>query len=98
MVRWFWRGGRLVMQELPIENPNEIMERAGVLHILQEKEHRMKDGEYTPVYDEQGNEIFPLNVTFLAMIFLYNELIVTGGDDGYVKHFFIFFYMKITFN
>lgn len=34
MARWFIKGGRLTMQELPIENPNEIMERAGVLHIL----------------------------------------------------------------
>ena len=34
MARWFIKGGRLTFQELPIENPNEIMERAGVLHIL----------------------------------------------------------------
>lgn len=47
----------------------------------------MKDGEYEPIYDDQGREVFPLNVTFLAMIYLYDELIVTGGDDGYVSTF-----------
>ena len=84
MARWFLKGGRITLEELPIENPNDIMERAGVLHNLHERESRMKNGEYTAVYDDLGREIFPLDVTFLALIFIYDDLIVTGGDDGYL--------------
>ena len=85
MARWSYEGGLLMFQELPIENPNDIIERAGILHIIHEREHRMRDGAYKPTFDEQGREVFPLNVTFLAFIFLYEELIITGGDDGYVR-------------
>lgn len=88
MTRWSYEGGLLMFQELPIENPNDIIERAGVLHIIHEREHRMRDGKYKPTYDDQGREVFPLNVTFLAFIFLYEELIITGGDDGYVSYNF----------
>ena len=86
MTHWQMKGECLTFRELPIENPQDIMQSAGVLHILQEREHRTKGGEeYTPVFDEAGNEVFPLDVTFLAVIFLYEKLIVTAGDDGYVS-------------
>ena len=91
MSHWQYKGGCLTFTELAIENPHDVMQRAGVLHILQEREHRKKilkqedKGDYKPEYDEEGNEIFPLNVTFLAVIFLYEKLIVTAGDDGYVR-------------
>jgi hypothetical protein len=54
-----------------------------------------KDKNYKPEFDEQGREIFPLNVTFLAMIYLYGELIVTGGDDGYVSFFPLYFWSTL---
>lgn len=88
MSRWQLKGGNLTFQELPIENPREIMQRAGVLQVVQEREHRKnKNNEYVPIIDEDGNEIFPLNVTFLAVIFLYDKLTITAGDDGYVRAF-----------
>ena len=86
MSHWSIKGESLTFRELPIENPNELIQRAGVLHLDQEREKRTKEGEqYVPQFDENGNEIFPLEVSFLALIFLYDSLIITGGDDGYVS-------------
>ena len=94
MSLWEMKGGVLVFRELAIENPHDIMERAGILHIIQEREHRKdQNEEYEPKFDEEGKEIFPLDVTFLSLIFLYDSLIITAGDDGYVSFINIFRYI-----
>jgi WD40 repeat protein len=85
LSRWKLNGGLLIYQELPIENPEEMLKKAGVQRIEQERANRIKKYGNKPFFDEKGNETFPLEVTFMAVIFLFDELMVTGGDDGYVN-------------
>lgn len=89
MSHWQVKGQNLTFRELPIENPNEIIQSAGVLHIEQERLKRTVNGVYVPIYDDSGNEIFPLEVGFLALIYLYGNLIITAGDDGYVVDYLV---------
>lgn len=85
LSRWKLNGGLLIYQELPIENPEEMLKKAGVQRIEQERENRIKKYGDKKFQDEKGNETFPLEVTFMSVIFLFDELMVTGGDDGYVS-------------
>jgi WD40 repeat protein len=81
---WKHKGGIINFEELPIENPSEMMKKAGILHILQEREHRKDKEKQKAIMNENGEEIFPLEVTFLALIFLFDELMITAGDDGFL--------------
>ena len=87
LSKWKLQGGIITFDELPIENPKEMMKKAGILHIVQEREHRKhrtQQKNQDPILDENNEEIFPLEVTFLALIFLFDELMITAGDDGFV--------------
>ena len=82
LSHWKLKGGLLVFEELPIENPKEMMEKAGVLHVAQERKRRPNA---EPMIDPAtGEEIFPLLVSFLSIIFLFDDLMITAGDDGFL--------------
>ena len=82
LSHWKLKGGLLVFQELPIDNPKEMINKAGALLYTQERQRR-KNAE--PVRDPvTGEEVFPLLVSFMALIFLFDDLMITAGDDGFL--------------
>lgn len=83
LSHWKLNGGLLTFQELPIENPREMMKKAGIQRIEHER-NRRKEKNKNAIEMKDGEEVFPLEVTFMAIIFLFDELMITGGDDGYV--------------
>jgi WD40 repeat protein len=84
LSHWKLKGGLLIFEELPIENPREMMKKAGIQRIEHER-NRRKEKNKNAIEMKDGEEVFPLEVTFMAIIFLFDELMITGGDDGYVR-------------
>jgi WD40 repeat protein len=71
--------------ELPIVNPNNMIEEVGYLHYLLERDFRTtKKGQKNFLPYSDNDDIQTLKVTFLAIIFLFEELIITAGDDGFL--------------
>lgn len=92
MSYWQVKGENLSFRELPIESSDELIQREGFLHVQQELAKRRRRNKDHPQKDEFGNDIFPpLEVGFLGLIFLFDSIIITAGDDGYVIYFKINF-------
>jgi WD40 repeat protein len=85
LSKWKLNGGLLIYEEMPIENPKEMMKKAGDQRIQTERSLRKLKTGQDAKYDEDGEELFPLQVTFMSIVFLFDELMITGGDDGYVR-------------
>jgi WD40 repeat protein len=84
LSKWKLKGGLITFVELPIENPREMISKAGVLHVIQERKHRLLKKNLGPSI-VNNVETFPLEVTFMSLIFLFDELMITAGDDGFVR-------------
>lgn len=77
MTHWKLKGGLINFTEMPIENMPEMMKHAGLRAELQEKEKKKNRKTHS-------RKEYPLEVTFRAVIFLYDDVMIAAGDDGFV--------------
>lgn len=75
MTLWSLKGGMLNFRELPIQNIKNSVTQEELLREVSNTEG---------IRDENSN-LSQLRITFLAIIILMDEFIVTAGDDGYVS-------------
>jgi hypothetical protein len=80
MSLWNFKGGILNFRELPIQNVKN-----GPVQYTDNDDYVNLDAVDTPYNDGQPESKNQLRITFLAIIILMDEFIVTAGDDGYVR-------------
>lgn len=77
MTLWSLKGGLLNFRELPIQNIKNSVTQDELLREVSNMDANR---------EESGNRS-QLRITFLAIIILMDEFILTAGDDGYVRIF-----------
>jgi len=91
---WKYSGSVLTFSTCSLENPKDTLVLKPNVFQQFDGQDLMQTGEMSNLKDQNKSkdeeDFFTLEVTFLCLCFVQN-LIITGGEDGFVsQHFFPF--------